>query len=65
MNEAKSRVLNELRELYEKYNKLLEFVFSEKFDSLGEEPQVLLHKQLDIMKNYINVLERRLDIWQN
>lgn len=65
MNEAKSRVLNELRELQEKKNKLENFIFTEIFYDLDDEQQKLLQKQLSIMTDYSMILKRRLDIWKD
>ena len=62
---AKERVKAELHELQERIVKLEAFVSSERVNALGDKMQALLRQQLDVMCQYMHVLEERLKIWDD
>lgn len=62
-DKAKGRVIEERKELVEKYTKLFSFVYSDKLHTLNKEMQELLTHQLCLMQEYIQVLTRRLEVW--
>lgn len=61
MSDFFSRLLDEQKELQEKYNKLYYFVFSDNLKSVSEKQQGLLKEQLAHMNAYNNVLLERLE----
>ena len=63
MDEIKNRVQIELSELTTKIVKLIEFTYTENFNTLSEQMQYLMKDQLNYMMNYADVLRRRLHIW--
>lgn len=63
MDEIKNRVQIELNELTTKIVKLIEFTYTEKFNTLSEQMQYLMKDQLNYMMNYADVLRHRLHIW--
>lgn len=66
MDDAKVRVFEERKELVSKVNKLTLFIYSNKaFNSLSRKMRRLLKKQLRIMKCYLNILTKRLRVWED
>lgn len=61
---AKERVELELKELKEKFNKLANFIGTEKYYRLEEPQRKWLHIQKMHMEGYINALEARLELWE-
>ena len=61
---AKERVELELKELKEKFNKLANFIGTEKYYRLEEPQNKWLHIQKMHMEGYINALEARLELWE-
>ena len=61
---AKERVETELAELVERKDKLFNFLTTYKYDMLDVKSKDLLNKQLGIMIDYIDVLEERLNNWE-
>ena len=65
MDDAKTRVFEERKELMTKINKLTFFVQTNKaFHQLSKKMRRLLKRQLRIMKHYLSVLTKRLRIWE-
>lgn len=60
---AKDRLIVEIIDLQEKLRKLIKFSNSKAFYELGEEHRNLLCLQSYSMKEYLNILQRRLKIW--
>lgn len=54
------RVVAEYDELFEKANKLGDFIGNDIYDKLDEEDQKLLLDQLSAMTEYILILEKRI-----
>lgn len=65
IDSAKERVKVELHELRERIVKLEAFVSSERVNALNDKMQALLRQQLDVMCQYMYVLEERLKIWDD
>ena len=63
MNDAKQRVVDELKELSERTAKLVKFTLSEEFSKLTSTMQYLMKDQVRMMLEYGDILRRRLDIW--
>ena len=63
MDEIKNRVQIELSELTTKIVKLVEFTYTEKFNTLSNQMQCLMRYQLNHMMQYADTLRRRLHIW--
>lgn len=59
MKPWKERLLNERAELMSKYTKLNHFRATANLDKLQME---LLDKQSEIMKDYLNILDRRIKL---
>lgn len=59
--DVKNRIVEEQKELRVKIYKLAEFVYSDKFYSLGMEQRFLLRKQLQAMEEYDEILSERLE----
>lgn len=55
------RVIEEKQNLQEKYVKLRDFLSTEIFNSLIKEEQDDLFKQYNVMKDYIDILDRRIN----
>lgn len=62
-NTARARVEIELEELNEKMRKLGNFLESDKTQSLSRVSYELLCVQLQTMKTYASILEKRLFYW--
>lgn len=60
MNDFKTRLKTELKELAEKQGKLLSFIESENFFKVDDVQQALLQVQCSAMGTYRNCLEQRL-----
>ncbi|WP_270438320.1 crAss001_48 related protein [Bacteroides bouchesdurhonensis] len=56
------RILDEKAELDERARKLGDFVKSEKFHSLDSEMQSLMVEEYDVMKRYLVILGKRLEL---
>lgn len=66
MNDAKMRVFEERKELMSKIDKLALFIHTnEAFNLLSKKMRRLLKKQLRIMKHYLNILTKRLRVWED
>lgn len=63
LDNAKCRVVDEKKILDERIENLCNFFGKLKFESLPKEQKELLVKQLDVMKNYSEILGKRLEIW--
>lgn len=61
---TKERVEIELVESIDKKNKMLYFLLTDKYDMLSTKSQELLIKQLGIMIDYVDILEERLNNWE-
>lgn len=61
MSDFKTRLLDERIQLFEKVQKLDEFIDSEMYESISETQQELLVDQLSAMSEYLDCLEARLD----
>lgn len=59
---TKERVEKELEDLRNKENKLSNFIYSDKLEALSKESQFLLNKQVRVMREYISILEQRLEL---
>ena len=57
------RVIDEKVELALKVQKLYIFIGSKVFESLSSEEQSLLQYQITIMKDYLRVLNERIDLF--
>lgn len=62
-DEAKARVKEELDELRERMYKLYKFAHSDKIHKLSWNAAGLLQAQMCIMDAYADILEARLDCW--
>ena len=60
MNDYRSRLIVEARDLKEKLDKLRAFNNGENTDNISKEDKQLLLDQQDIMKKYHDILETRL-----
>lgn len=60
--EVFERLIAEEKELSDRIEKLTVFVESENYKKLNDENQYLLRKQLDSMKEYESILQRRIQI---
>ena len=58
----KERVEKELEDLRNKENKLSNFIYSDKLEALSKESQFLLNKQVRVMREYIGILEQRIEL---
>lgn len=59
---TKEKVEKELEGLRNKENKLSNFIYSDKLEALSRENQFLLNKQVRVMREYISILEQRLEL---
>lgn len=62
MHAHELRVFIEAKELEEKINDLTSFQTTAIFESLSEEERELLLKQSDAMKEYLSILNERINI---
>lgn len=60
--EVFERLIAEEKELSDRIEKLTVFVKSENYKKLNDENQYLLRKQLNSMKEYESILQRRIQI---
>ena len=60
--EVFERLIAEEKELSDRIEKLTVFVESENYKKLNDENQYLLRKQLNSMKEYESILQRRIQI---
>jgi hypothetical protein len=60
--EVFERLIAEEKELSDRIEKLTVFVESENYKKLNDENQYLLRRQLDSMKEYESILQRRIQI---
>jgi len=65
MSDYQDRVVKEKDELAEKINKLNLFTGSPQFQSVEVRQQVLLRTQLDVMNEYLRILEERIKLFQD
>lgn len=56
------RLLDERNELKEKIEKLVKFINSSKFDELLNEQKDLLSDQVNVMKQYFEILDKRINL---
>ena len=63
MDDAKQRVVDELKELSVKFSKLVAFMCSDRFFTLEDEMQWSMREQRTTMMNYMDCLAKRLSIW--
>lgn len=59
------RLKQEEKELAIKAIKLKEFTLTDAFQELSDGNQYLLHKQLEVMSDYIGILVIRIELNQN
>ena len=64
-NGAKERLVKEIAELKERYNKLDEFTWTYAFNKLPVRQKGLMHLQKTFMRGYLQVLEQRLEYWED
>jgi len=57
------RVVTEREELKQKHDKLIDFMKSDKINQLTQLETNLLCLQSDIMSSYLNVLSRRIELF--
>ena len=62
MQDFVKRLIIERDELLAKWEKLRDFISSDKFETLDDENKSLLAAQLNIMGAYLCILERRIAI---
>ncbi len=62
---AKQRVEKELQDLKEKRRKLDAFLRTDAYKALNDNMQSLLVEQQLVMSDYEDILERRLQIWED
>jgi hypothetical protein len=62
MSDFKTRLLEEKEQLDEKISKLEPFIGSEPFNGIDVAQQDLLIEQLDVMRNYSTILEKRIEL---
>lgn len=62
---AKQRVEKELQDLKEKRRKLDAFLRTDAYKALNDDMQSLLVEQQLVMSDYEEILERRLQIWED
>ena len=62
---AKQRVEKELQDLKEKRRKLDAFLRTDAYRALNDNMQSLLVEQQLVMSDYEEILERRLQIWED
>lgn len=55
------RVIDEASELAQKIDKLRDFLYSDKFETIKKNDQILLFQQLGHMSAYLRVLKERMD----
>ena len=62
MNDYKTRLLEETRELATKLNKLNEFMAGDVFPTLPREKKDLMYDQCRTMNTYVQILGKRLEL---
>lgn len=62
MQEFLKRLIEENDALFEKTIKLNEFIKTDIFLKLSDANQYLLRKQLEVMREYSNILETRIEL---
>lgn len=62
MQDFVKRLIIEKDELNNKWEKLRDFIATNKYDNLDNENKMLLSTQFNIMGAYLCILERRIDI---
>lgn len=62
---AKQRVEKELQDIKEKRRKLDAFLRTDAYKALKDNMQSLLVEQQLVMSDYEDILERRLQIWED
>ena len=62
MKDFVKRLIVEKNELNTKWEKLRDFISTNKYDNLDNENKLLLSAQFNIMGAYLCILERRIDI---
>jgi len=63
MSDYKTRVTIEYDELVDKLEKLDRFFDTETFAALSVDERNLLHRQLDVMCTYAEILDERMNAW--
>ena len=64
MEGYQKRVIKEKEEIEEKRVKLYEFMVDKKFNKLGDENKYLLFRQGRIMLEYSDILQKRIDLFE-
>ena len=64
MQPHEQRVVNEMNELGEKLEKLLTFLQTDFYKSLTEKEQELLYFQSQVMEDYYEVLQQRIELFK-
>lgn len=62
MQDFVKRLIIERDELNDKWEKLRDFIATNKYDNLDNENKMLLSTQFNIMGAYLCILERRINI---
>lgn len=62
MQDFVKRLIVEKDELNDKWEKLRDFIATNKYNNLDNENKMLLSTQFNIMGAYLCILERRIDI---
>ena len=65
MEEYQNRVVEEQSELLQKIYKLDNFINNDNFRYLDKDDRDLLSIQRDVMVVYANILQRRINNWEN
>lgn len=65
MSDAKQRLIEEMRELNDKQEKLFSFIMNDTVDKkLPKEQHYMLRMQHIVMKLYLDILRLRLEVWE-
>jgi hypothetical protein len=63
MEDYQQRVVDEAKDLEERIEKLTAFHTSEKYENADREQRVLLGRQLAVMREYHDILTRRIALF--
>lgn len=63
MSDARQRVVEELEELIARRSRLNDFLYTPAYARLSDRQQMLLARQSEVMAEYGQILQTRLDEW--
>ena len=63
MSDARQRVVEELEELIARRSRLNDFLYTSAYARLSDRQQMLLARQSEVMAEYGQILQTRLDEW--